>query len=59
MIELGFDKIKHETDSAYLIEFEPDVEVWLPKNQCCLIEDDTISCPEWLAEENEIEIYEV
>jgi len=58
-MELVFDNKNHETDSAFLIEFEPDVEVWLPKSQCSIIEDELITCPEWLALENEIEIYEV
>ncbi len=59
MMELNFDEIKHETDSAYLVLFEPGIQHWMPKSQCNLITEAILECPEWIVEEKELELYEV
>ena len=59
-VELMYDSIKHETEEAMLVEFEPEVEVWLPKSQCDEITIDgveTLVMPEWLMEEKGLEAY--
>ncbi len=59
-VELMYDSIKHETEEAMLVEFEPGVEEWLPKSQCNEISIDNvevITVPEWLMEEKGLEAY--
>ncbi len=59
-ITLIYDEIKHETDDAYLLVFG-DMTCWLPKSQVAIYfrGDNEIEIPLWLAEEKEIEAYEV
>ncbi len=56
MIELQYDAVLKETDNAWLIEFEPSVEVWIPKSQCGE-PDGTIEIKEWLVTEKELDEY--
>jgi hypothetical protein len=50
-------QVRHETDHSYLIfcEEAPGEEVpaktWVPKSQCELNDDGTITMPTWLAQE--------
>ena len=52
-VEIEFDRLVRETDSAYLIsigDFEDEKEYWLPKSQVDMGEDETfVMVPEWLA----------
>lgn len=59
-ITLAYDEIKHETDDAYLIVFG-EKTCWLPKSQVNVFftGDQDVEMPLWLAEEKEIEAYEV
>lgn len=59
MLELAFDEIVIETEEAMLIEFEPEVQVWLPKSQCSDPYNDIVEVPEWLAIDKNIEEYEI
>ena len=59
-VELMYDSIKHETEEAMLVEFEPGIEEWLPKSQCDEItigSVETITVPVWLMEEKGLESY--
>jgi len=59
-LELHYEKLEHESELAYLICFEEQVEpIWLPKRFCQVeIEDSIIHLPAWLAFKNEIRKYE-
>lgn len=54
-----YEAIIAETSLAWLIQFDEETEIWLPKSQCRVIPDSSIapkgtgmiSIPEWLAEE--------
>lgn len=65
MLTLHFESVKAETRAAWLIVFGMDddlndVEHWLPKSQCSINRAaNEIEVPEWLAEEKEIESYEM
>lgn len=49
-VEVDFDELIRESDSAWLIRTADGDEVWLPKSQCELDEDDNrVDVPEWLA----------
>jgi len=59
-INLMFDEIKHETEKAWLIEFEEGVEEWMPMSQCELDSIngvEVISVPEWLATDKGLGTY--
>lgn len=50
METIYFERLVHQTTDAWLIETDSGDEVWLPKSQCELDEDDnTVEVPEWLA----------
>ena len=57
MIDLMFDAILQDTEHAYLIEFEEDVEVWVPKSHSSM-EHGYISVKQWLVDKHELEYYE-
>lgn len=47
-VEIYYDEIAHETDSAYLFKID-DEEVWIAKSQCVITDGDVVEMPEWLA----------
>jgi hypothetical protein len=60
---LFFERVKTETQKAWLIIFESDgldiVEAWLPKSECVLNSKKLeIEVPAWLVYEKELEKYE-
>lgn len=61
--ELHYDEIIARTDRAWLLQFgdnedEDRVQVWLPWSQCRInVEACTITAPEWLIVEKELEDY--
>lgn len=58
-LDLLFDDLVHETENAWLLQFG-DEEVWLPKSQCeIFLGDQVVTVPQWLAEEEGLEGYEV
>ena len=58
-IILTYDFVEHETKDAYLLSFDDEPNVWIPKSLSILnSKDETIEIPLWLAIEKEIEIYE-
>jgi hypothetical protein len=57
MYELHYEDVIHETEEALLVEFEQDVQAWLPKSKCKVLTDNIIECPEWLVIEKELEGY--
>ena len=58
---LKYERIKHETKSAWLIEFEmidlESVEEWMPKSQCALLGNNRIEVQQWLIDEKGLEGY--
>ena len=61
-ITLMFDELLPALSTeAYLISFEPGVEVWLPASQCgfeFITGVECIEVPLWLAEDKGLEVYE-
>ena len=57
MIELHYDAVLQETEAAYLIEFEPEIEVWIPKSQSEEPEGGFIEVKEWVIYEKELDGY--
>lgn len=64
--ELVFDKLEHETESAYLIHFDEDdknTHLWIPKSRCDILvlpHDDKMGemeLEDWLIDENELDGY--
>ena len=55
--DLCFDNLLHETDSAYLIEFEPEIQLWMPKSVCTLDTGNSMTCRAWFVEDKELEGY--
>lgn len=53
LVDLEIDRIKHRTEKAILIT-KDGKDVWLPKSQIEINDDDTITLPEWLAIEKEL-----
>lgn len=54
LVDLKGVVILHETENAYLIEYE-GTKVWVPKSQVEFDEEDgTLTLPEWLAMEKEL-----
>jgi len=51
-----YDSVEQETENAWLIEFEPGMQVWIPKSQC-EEPDGTIEVKEWLVKKKELEEY--
>ncbi len=43
--------VEHETQKAILIDAGLKEKVWLPKSQCEINDDGTISMKEWLAKD--------
>lgn len=57
IVDVSYDAIVHETDHAYLFDFD-GTEVWLPKSWVEVDERDrVVSLPEHRAIEKEIEGY--
>ena len=58
LYSVEFEEIVHETAAAWLLRFDDDREVWLPKSQVELsIEDGgpgAVTAPGWLFDNNEI-----
>lgn len=49
IITLSFNRIKAETEKAWLIYFNKHHEYWVPKSQCGLtLEDHELIVPMWL-----------
>lgn len=65
MTAIEFDDIQHETNSAWLLSLDGEIEIWLPKSQCELIRNPSngvtgvIQIPEWLIFEKELEEYQI
>jgi len=57
-MQLVYESIEHETDSALLVQFEKEVTEWLPKSQVDCDYLGTIDVPTWLVEEKGLEYYE-
>lgn len=54
ILELNIE-ILHETDHAIMIENLNEENVWIPKSQIEISEDEkTIGIPEWLAKDKEL-----
>ena len=54
---LVYDDIIVDRDLSWLLKFD-DREVWLPKSQCSIDEDEfEVIIPSWLVEENELESF--
>ena len=57
-----FESIVHDTGLAWLLRFDDRRELWLPKSQCYLDNEDgdngVLTAPAWLLDEKEIN-YEV
>lgn len=50
MVDVYFDEVITQTDLAWRILTDDDEQVWLPKSECELDEDDCLAqVPEWLA----------
>lgn len=43
-------QVKHETEKAILVN-DGTEDIWLPKSQCEMNPDGTVTMPEWLAHE--------
>ena len=48
---ISLKSVKHETPKAWLAILDDDKEVWFPKSQCEMTEDNKLSVPEWLLKE--------
>ncbi len=59
MIEVMYDSVEQETENAWLIEFEPGVQHWMPKSQCGEPDGNTIEVKDWLVDKKELEDYVV
>ena len=47
-VTIDFDELKHETDSAVLVEIDGE-DIWIPKSQITTMSDFDLDIPEWLA----------
>jgi hypothetical protein len=52
-VEIYYDEIANETDSAYLFKIDGE-EVWIAKSQCVITDGDIVEMPEWLATDKEL-----
>jgi tRNA(Leu) C34 or U34 (ribose-2'-O)-methylase TrmL len=57
-MDLTYDSIKKETASAKLLVFGDD-NMWIPNTLIESIDDSVVTLPQWFAEENGLEIYEL
>ena len=50
MVKVYFEELIRESDQAWFIFLEDGREIWFPKSQCELDEDEKwIDMPDWLA----------
>jgi hypothetical protein len=55
MYRIDFVEVSRETPDALLIELEDDKEVWLPKSQVELLNEE-LWVSQWIYEQKELEI---
>jgi len=54
LLTIDYDALLHEGEMAWLIEIDGR-QVWLPKSECELDEDDgTIEVPKWICDEEDL-----
>ena len=51
---LRFEKISKETEKAFMVKFDQENVIWLPKSQIRVIED-VIYVPQWLIDDKFLE----